>query len=106
MYLIMLCISYLINQIKVIATTLGKMVKSAVLEGRVPVIIGTVPLGKSIGLPPSSATMIRPITALRQSIEFSQRRLVLTPEEEEMQQQKQQDTDRFTNLAAEIESSE
>jgi hypothetical protein len=30
-------------QIKVIATTLGKMVKSVVLEGRVPILIGTVP---------------------------------------------------------------
>lgn len=68
------------------------MVKSAVLEGRVPILIGTVPLGR-VDPSATATTLIRPITALRQSIEFSERRVVLMPE--------QKDEDHFTNLAGE-----
>ncbi|XP_035710141.1 arrestin domain-containing protein 17 [Folsomia candida] len=92
--------------IKVIATTFGKIIKSAVLEGRVPVLIGTVPIGRSVPAPASASfasstsssglATNRPATVLRQTIQFSERRVVLTPPGDG---QDDDEDDRFTNLA-------
>jgi hypothetical protein len=82
----------------VIATTFGKVIKSAVLEGRVPILIGTIPLGRSATASAiaTATTLIRPISVLRRNSEFVSKRVILAPDEDE-----EQDSNQFTNLAAE-----